>query len=361
MRLSLVLVAGALALGTPASAAPDAASCKAAIRYSDAHRGVAVLVLDHGKPMCEAYHGGDAQTAHELWSGTKSFVGLMAAAAAQDGLLRIDEPASDTLPEWKADPAKANATIRQILSMAAGQPSGVIGKPPSYADAVRIPLNAAPGTRFQYGPAPMQLFGEILRRKLIAHGQSGDPLTYLKRRILDPIGLRVSAWRASPDGNPLLPQGAALTAREWAKIGEFVRTDGMIRGKALVDPATLKALFEPSKANPTYGMTWWLPHPSTSADVVTASTDIGRRSAELPADLVVAAGAGDQRLYVVPIARADDRAPGRSGYSWRITRRKIRLVRRDVSRRAGRDALATFPAGPIRRSARSRAAHGGSP
>ena len=301
MRLSLILVAtGFLAAGLPALAAPDAAGCKAAIRYSDAHRGVSVLVLDHGKPICEAYHGGDAQTPHELWSGTKSFVGLMAAAAVQDGLLRIDEPVSETLPEWKADPAKASATLRQVLSMAAGQPSGTIGKPPSYADAVRIALNAAPGTRFQYGPAPMQLFGEILRRKLIAHGQSGDPLTYLKRRILDPIGLRIGGWRAGPDGQPLLPQGAALTAREWVKIGEFVRAGGKVGGKLLVDPVTLAALFEPSKANPTYGMTWWLPHPSTSSDVVTASTDIGRRSAELPADLVVAAGAGDQRLYVVP-------------------------------------------------------------
>ena len=298
-RLLILLAGGSLIFGTPAFASPDGASCKAAVRYSDAHGGVSVLVLDHGKPICEAYHGGDAQTPHELWSGTKSFVGLMAAAAVQDGLLRIDEPVSDTLPEWKADPAKATATIRQVLSMAAGQPSGTIGKPPTYGDAVRIPLNAVPGTRFQYGPAPMQLFGEIMRRKLLAHGQSGNPLTYLKRRILDPIGLRVDAWRAGADGNPLLPQGAALTAREWVKIGEFVRMGGKANGKLLVDPATLRSLFEPSAANPTYGMTWWLPHPSPSADVVTASTDIGRRSAELPVDLVVAAGAGDQRLYVV--------------------------------------------------------------
>lgn len=297
---SIMMLGIAIALATPAAAAPDAATCKAAARYSDAHRGVSVLVLDHGKPICESYRGGDAQTAHELWSGTKSFVGIMAAAAVQDGLLTIDEPVADTLTEWKSDPAKAPTTIRQILSMAGGQPSGAIGKPPTYADAVRVSLNAAPGARFQYGPTPMQLFGEVMRRKLIAKGQPGDPLAYLKRRVLDPIGLRIASWRSGPDGNPLMPQGAVLTAREWIKIGEFVRADGKANGKQLVDPATLAKLFEPSKANATYGMTWWLPHVSTSADVVTASTDIGRRSAELPADLVVAAGAGDQRLYVVP-------------------------------------------------------------
>lgn len=280
-------------------AADNAALCQAAAAYSEAHRGVALLVLDHGRVVCERYRGGDAQTAHELWSGTKSFVGLMAAAAVQDGLLAIDEPAADTLTEWRSDPAKSTITLRMLLSMASGHPSA-IGRPPGYADAVRIPLNAAPGTRFQYGPTPIQLFGEIMRRKLVARGQPGDPLAYLKRRILDPIGMRIGDWRAGPDGNPLLPQGAVLTAREWAKVGEFVRDGGKVRGKQIVDTATLADLFKPSRTNPTYGMTWWLPHAGGAPDVVTASTDIGRRSAELPEDLVVAAGAGDQRLYVIP-------------------------------------------------------------
>lgn len=283
----------------PAVAAPDTALCDAAAAYSDAHRGVAILVLDHGRAVCERYRGGDAQTAHELWSGTKSFVGLMAAAAVQDGLLTIDERAVDTLGEWKDDPVKSTITLRQLLSMASGHPSA-IGRPPGYADAVRVPLNAAPGTRFQYGPTPIQLFGEIMQRKLVARGQPGSPLAYLKRRILDPIGMRIADWRLGPDNSPLLPQGAVLTAREWAKVGEFVRGGGTVAGKQIVDAATLAQLFQPSAANPTYGMTWWLPRAGGSPDVVTASTDIGRRAAELPDDLVVAAGAGDQRLYVIP-------------------------------------------------------------
>ncbi len=301
----VVALGGLTVAAAPATsrARPDAADntamCQAAAAYSEAHRGVALLVLDHGRVVCERYRGGDAQTAHELWSGTKSFVGLMAAAAVQDGLLTIDESAADTLTEWRSDPAKYTITLRMLLSMASGHPSA-IGRPPGYADAVRIPLTAVPGTRFQYGPTPIQLFGEIMRRKLVAHGQPGDPLAYLKRRILDPIGMRIGDWRTGPDGNPLLPQGAVLAAREWAKVGEFVRGGGKARGKQIVDAATLADLFKPSRNNPTYGMTWWLPHAGGAPDVVTASTDIGRRSAELPEDLVVAAGAGDQRLYVIP-------------------------------------------------------------
>ncbi|MFZ5747879.1 MAG: serine hydrolase domain-containing protein [Pseudomonadota bacterium] len=260
---------------------------------------MAVLVLHDGKPVCEHYKGRNPATAHELWSGTKSFVGIMAAAAVQDGILTLDERVSTTISEWQQDPVRKTITIRHLLTMTSGQPSA-IGRPPTYADSLRIGLTAEPGTRFQYGPTPMQTFGELLRRKLIARGESGNPVAYLQRRVLDPIGLKVAEWRDGPDGNPLLPQGAVLTASEWAKIGEFVRGGGKAGGRQIVDPATFAALFQPSKVNPAYGLTWWLPHPSTVADPVTASTDIGRRASELPADLVVAAGAGDQRLYVIP-------------------------------------------------------------
>lgn len=286
-------------VATPSLAGVSAEQCKAAGSYSAMHRGVALLVLDHGQLVCEAYASGDASTPNEIWSGTKSFVGIMAAAAVQDGLLSLDERAADTLVEWKSDPRKATITVRQLLSMSSGQ-GGVIGKPPTYAEAIAAPLKSDPGTRFEYGPTPMQIFGEIMRRKLAARKLDASPLAYLRRRILDPIGLVVGAWRNGPDGNPLLPQGAVLTARDWAKLGEFVRAGGKVNGKQIIDPQAFTALFSPSAANPAYGLTWWLPHPPKVPDPVTAGTDLGARAGELPSDIVTAAGAGDQRLYVIP-------------------------------------------------------------
>lgn len=303
MRLNIIaiLAAGCIVagVGSSASARVTREQCAAAIRLSDANRGVSVLVLDHGKPVCERYTGGSSADAYELWSGTKSFIGILAAAAVQDGLMALDERASATLTEWQADPVKTTITLRQLLSMASGQPSK-IGLPPTYRGALGVALVAAPGARFIYGATPMQTFGEVMRRKLVARGQSGDLSVYLGKRVLDPIGLRYKSWRRGPDGNVLTPQGLAMTAREWAKLGEFVRAGGKVGGKAIVDPATFAALFASSPANPSYGLTWWLPHPSLVPDPVTATTDIGRRADELPRDLVVAAGAGDQRLYVIP-------------------------------------------------------------
>ena len=301
ITLSLAAGAGAAGARSPAPADPaDQRACLAAAQYSDARRGLSVLVLHDGAVVCEHYAAGDAETGHELYSGTKSLVGLMAAAAVQDGLLTLDESVSDTLPEWRDDPLKAQASVRQLLSMTAGLPSRV-GQPPAYAAAVTMPFNAAPGARFQYGPAPMQVFGELLSRKLAARGEPADPLAYLDRRLLQPLGIGYAAWRKGPDGRPLLPQGAAMSAREWAKVGEFVRSGGRKDENPLVDPEAFGELFQGTEANPGYGLTWWLPRPGPDLGPA-AGSDIGPRAAELPADLVMAAGAGDQRLYVIPSA-----------------------------------------------------------
>ena len=273
--------------------------CSQAIAYSLAHRGLSVLVLQNGDVVCST-GGASIETPYELWSGTKSFVGVMAAAAVQDGLLSLDELAADTLPEWADDPVKSRVTLRQILWMVEGQPSE-IGNPPGYAGAVDVSFNAAPGDQFQYGPVPMQLFGEIMRRKLLAAGLDADPLGYFDRRILGPLGITGYQWREGADGYPLMPQGALLSAREWSVFGEFVLRGGhSADGTLLVAPDAFAEMFEGSETNPAYGLTWWLARPSSSPDPVTRGSDLRQHLDRLPSDLVLASGAGGQRLYLIP-------------------------------------------------------------
>ncbi|WGM37677.1 serine hydrolase [Caulobacter sp. NIBR1757] len=290
------LIGLVLGLAAPALAAP----CDEAAAYSDQRAGVSVLVLKDGQVVCERYTaGGEPTQGWELWSGTKSFSGLIAAAAVQDGLLSLDEKVSDTVPEWRDDPRKAGATIRQLLNLTSGL-STTIGKPPVYDGAIATPFSAAPGTRFQYGAEPFQVFGAVMNRKLAA-AKTGDAdvLAYLHRRVLGPIGAEPSGWRRTAAGEPLMPQGASFTAREWAKVGEFVRAGGTLRGKPLVDPAAFMAQFVGSKVNPAYGVSWWLPGVGGYGPRG-ATSDFATHAAELPGDLVIAAGAGYQRLYVIP-------------------------------------------------------------
>lgn len=298
--------------GTPAAlAAPKAAvsaspavsqaSCAAAIAYSDANQGLSVLVLHNGVRVCEDYSGaGGPEAANELWSGTKSFSGVMAALAAKDGLLTLDEKVSDTVPEWKADPLKAAITIRHLLSLTSGLVSESPGRPGSYEAALTAPISTAPGTAFVYGPVHYQAFGAVMSRKLRASGRNPDPAVYLREKLLDPLGINASAWRRTQSGDILLPQGMALTARDWAKFGEFVRSGGKIGGRLAVDPKVFASQFEGSSVHAGYGLTWWLPRPSNQRDVTTMRNDFGRLADQFPSDTVVAGGAGDQRLYVIP-------------------------------------------------------------
>jgi len=273
-------------------------NCAAAIDYASARRGLSVLVLQDGVRVCSTAETTLTQR-NELWSGTKSFLGLIAAAAVQDGLLQLDEPVSATIGEWRSDPARSAITIRQLLSMTSGHASEV-GRPPAYAAAIELPLSASPGERFQYGPAPSQIFGELMRRKLLAAGLDANARDYLRRRLLTPLGIATVDWRDGVDGLPLMPQGAALSAREWALVGEFVRVRGRVGDRALVDEHAFAEVFNGSQANPAYGLSWWLARATTASDVVTRSSDIPQHVDELPADLVFAAGAGDQRLFVIP-------------------------------------------------------------
>src|SRR5258708_17740761 len=105
------------------------------------------------------------------------------------------------------------------------------------------------GTFLQFGPGPFQIFGEVLTQKLKPKNET--VMSYLKRRILDPIGLNVTYWRMD-NGQPLLPQGASLTAREWAKFGLFLKNGGKWNGKQIVKKALLDELVIGSAANPAY-------------------------------------------------------------------------------------------------------------
>lgn len=289
-------------VATSAAAAEADLACDRALSYSTGLYGVSVLIQRDGVVLCEGYaKDGGPEVAYPIHSGTKSFNGVIAAAAVQDGLLMLDEPVSKTLVEWRSDPAKARVTIRQLLQLT----SGLGGRPfpaPDYDTAVAQPFTAPTGT-FQYAAAPFQAFGAVMARKLAAAGRDPDPLSYLKARILDPIGMIWAGWRRTPGGDAMLDQGASLTAREWAKYGEFVRGGGEVGGKPIVDPDAFRSLFTGSAANPAYGVTWWLPKANDAPDVVTARLDLRGHEAELPADMVIAAGAGDQRLFVVPSCR----------------------------------------------------------
>jgi|SRR5579864_5440283 len=243
-----------------------------ALGYARKHELQALVVARDGRVVDEAYaEGYDASTPHALYSGTKSFWGIAAVTAERDGILRLDERVAETFPEWNAGAWKKRVTLRNLLQLTSGIGFGGLGSAvPTYVKALAVDLKNEPGTTFTYGGIPLQVFGAVLARKLEAQRQT--PHEYLRRRILDPIGMHVAKWRTLADGAHPLPTGAFVAASEWLKYGHFV----------CERRAEFAECFRGSDVNPRYGLGWWLGSPNA------------------PSDLVYASGAAGQALYVIP-------------------------------------------------------------
>ncbi len=255
---------------------------EAAVAYAERHALQELLVQQRDRVVFTRYGSGcDADKAHALYSGTKSFWGVLAVAAADDGLLELDEPVSNAIPSWSGDGPKSRVTLRELLQLTSGIGFGGLGTTvPTFAKALDVQLKGEPGSRFAYGGISLQVFGAVLERKLAPSGLT--PQAYLRERIFEPIGLHVDAWRKLRDGTEPLPTGAFLTAREWLKFGSLVCDGGSWRGTVVIRAESLALCFEGSAANPRYGLCWWLsPLPSVP-------------------DLVYASGSGGQALYVIP-------------------------------------------------------------
>jgi CubicO group peptidase (beta-lactamase class C family) len=230
----------------------------AALAYAERHKLHALAVARGGKVTFECYGPTyAADRPHAIYSGTKSFWGIVAVAAQEDGILRLDEQVARTIPEWEESPRKELVTIRDLLNLTAGFGFGGLGNAvPTGSAAIEMPLTTMPGTTFTYGGIALQVFGEVLRRKLSPRGL--EPHDYLRERILTPLGITVSSWRTLKDGTHPLPTGAVIDPLEWIKYGQFLLDRGSFKGKKVLEEASVTACFEPTRANPRYGLGFWL-------------------------------------------------------------------------------------------------------
>ena len=318
-ELGAQVVVATLFAGSTLFAAPLRPNdCARAAKYSESKRGVAMLVLQNGHAIFEHYaNGGNSESRWPIFSGTKSFWGIAALAAVSDGLIKLDDRVADTITEWKNDPLKSQITIRQLLSQTDGiEPYSHLHNQ-SIRDrdtvAIRLPNVGAPGSVFTYGPSHLQIFCELLRRKL--NGRS--TISYIQEKVLSPLGLTQMEFKADTRGNPLPASGFELTAAEWARFGEMIVEHGSYNGRQIVSPVLLGQAFVGSSANPAYGLTFWLNRQSSNffpREIdVEKEIDLPWQRARwnsvciaraAPSDMVVGLGSAYQRLFIIPSIKA---------------------------------------------------------
>jgi CubicO group peptidase (beta-lactamase class C family) len=177
--------------------------------------------------------------------------------------------------------------------------------------AIRLSAVAEPGSAFIYGPSHLQIFSELLRRKL----RGRDVIGYFEARVSNRLRLGRLNYKKDSRGHPLPATGFELTAREWARLGELVLGKGSYHGRQIIPSAVLRDAFVGSQVNPSYGLTFWLNQqaPGGREEDMERMLDLRWQDAawkntcickDAPEDMVVALGSGYQRLFIIPSIEA---------------------------------------------------------
>jgi CubicO group peptidase (beta-lactamase class C family) len=238
----------------PARAAPFPAEPAALdlAEFQQLTRTDALVVMHRGRVVHAFYGGGmAAHTPHILMSATKSVVGLVAGTLHGAGLLDVEAPVSDVVPEL-ARTAFEGATVRQLLDMrtgvvmdaqaleayraATGWDPLPPGAPPSdlrHFFETTTAVHEPHGGAFRYTSANTDLLGLVMERA------AGRPFAALaSERLWVPMGAEDPACiTVDARGAARCTGGLCATARDLARVGWLVAQGGRAADGRTVVPA----------------------------------------------------------------------------------------------------------------------------
>lgn len=247
----------------------------------------AFIIMHDGEIAAERYGAGyGPDTRMVSWSMAKTISAIMIGMLVSDGRLSMDQSAPIELWQRPGDP-RGEITLRQLLQMRSGLRHTEAGDPPYGSSEVRMlfldgrdnmarwakeqPLEAEPGAKFEYSSNTSVILADIAARAL---SNSDEPdarrdavATYLQARLFGPLGM--DSMVPEFDASGTLIGGSLIhgTARDWAKLGEFLRRKGSaVGGEQLVPSRWVDAMITPSPRSPHYGLQTWLNRPLEDAE-----------------------------------------------------------------------------------------------
>ncbi|MCU1428460.1 MAG: penicillin-binding protein beta-lactamase class [Actinomycetia bacterium] len=149
---------------------------------------------------------GDATSAsrYVIFSATKAVVAGAVWLLIGEGNLDPAERVGDIVPEFAAN-EKETITVEQVMLHTSGFPRAPLG-PPTWGDRThrleafsRWRCNWEPGTRYEYHPTSAHwVLAEIIERRT-----GDDYRAFIRRRILEPLGLRNLQLGRLPGDGPI--------------------------------------------------------------------------------------------------------------------------------------------------------------
>ena len=233
-------------------------------RFLDDSSTDGIVVLHKGRLVFERYGNGmTARDPHILMSVSKSMLGLVAGILVHRGMLDVDRPATDYVPEVR-DTAFAGATVRHLLDMRTGlvfdenylATSGPIinyrkatgwnplapGEKPGDLRTFFLELTEADrphGGRFHYISVNTDLLGWVVER---AAGQRFADL--MSEVIWQPMGAADSAYLSIDRfGASRCAGGMCTTTRDLARVGQLILENGARGTRQIIPEAWIADIF----------------------------------------------------------------------------------------------------------------------
>ncbi len=213
---------------------------EAADKHIDSLHGF--VLVRHGHVVAEGWWTPySADSAHELYSLSKSFTSTAVGLAIAEGKLRLDDPILKFFPDEAPDHPSANLKamrLSDLLRMSTGQQS----EPPRRGDEpwaktfLKQPVPFKPGTHFLYNTSATYMLSAAVQK---ATGQT--VLDYLQPRLFEPLGIAKPNWLTSPQGISAGGYGLSLRTGDIAKFGQLYLQKGKWQGKQLVPSAWVEA------------------------------------------------------------------------------------------------------------------------
>jgi len=204
-----------------------------------------VMVVKDGNVIYEEWrNGAHPDSAHALYSVSKTFTALGVGLAIQDGLLSLDERIIDLFPGCLPDSVSDNLaamTVEHLLTMSGGYAHA----PELYTDIIsaasadsslcwareilKHPVEYKPGTVFSYNSMGSYLLSAAIQRR------SGQKLIdYLNERIFTPLGIKNAVWEENAEGINVGGWGLMLKTEDLAKAGQLMLNRGSWHGHSIV-------------------------------------------------------------------------------------------------------------------------------
>jgi CubicO group peptidase (beta-lactamase class C family) len=220
--------------GLPPGAAGTADEIVRSYQRGEGQPGIAYGIvaggaLAHEGGAGQRWLGGpppDADTVFRIASMTKSFTASALLALRDAGLLRLDDPVTDFVPELRGQPGVTDdspaISLRHLLTMTAGFPTDdpwgdrQQGTPlPEFAAILARGVRSAwaPGTRFEYS----NLGYAVLGRVISAVAQADYP-DFVRARVLDPLQMTRTGFEAAEFDSGGLARGYARGAEGWTEL-----------------------------------------------------------------------------------------------------------------------------------------------